>query len=139
MTADAFFMNASDSPPTHLRQGAAAKTSGGLSAANYAFLQTYIHAESGIVIDADKQYLLESRLNPILRSHQIESLDALSERLASRSSPALSKLVVEAMTTNSTLCASIFSPRYLTGSKARAKLGSGQLRRQVAKRHIALP
>jgi chemotaxis protein methyltransferase CheR len=74
-----------------------------LSASNYAFLQKYIHAESGIVIEADKQYLLESRLLPIVRSNQLESLDALSIKLAARSSPALSRQVVEAMTTNETL------------------------------------
>ena len=74
-----------------------------LSAVNYAFLQKYIHAESGIVIEADKQYLLESRLLPLLRDNRIDSLDALSSRLAARSSPSLGKLVVEAMTTNETL------------------------------------
>ena len=74
-----------------------------LSPKNYAFLQQYIHSESGIVIDGDKQYLLESRLLPILREHRIDSLDALSGILASRSSAPLSKLVIEAMTTNETL------------------------------------
>lgn len=74
-----------------------------LSSKNYAFLQQYIHSESGIVIEGDKQYLLESRLMPILREHRIDSLDALSGLLASRSSASLSKLVIEAMTTNETL------------------------------------
>jgi chemotaxis protein methyltransferase CheR len=78
-------------------------SSSALSPSNYAFLQKYIHAESGIVIDEDKHYLLEARLLPIVRQSQLESLDALSTRLASRASPSLAKLVIEAMTTNETL------------------------------------
>ncbi len=76
---------------------------GELSARNYAFLQKYIHAESGIVIDADKHYLLESRLMPIVRDNQLESLNALSVRLAAGGSSSLARLVIEAMTTNETL------------------------------------
>jgi chemotaxis protein methyltransferase CheR len=74
-----------------------------LSPSNYAFLQKYIHAESGIVIEADKHYLLEARLLPIVRESQLASLDALSARLAARASPSLARLVIEAMTTNETL------------------------------------
>ncbi len=90
--------------PPGSQPGPLASSNGGtLSARNYAFLQKYIHAESGIVIDADKHYLLESRLMPIVRDSQLESLNALSVRLAARSSPSLAKLVIEAMTTNETL------------------------------------
>lgn len=74
-----------------------------LSASNYAFLQRYIHAESGIVIEAGKQYLLEARLLPILREHNVGSLDALAGMLASKASSPLARLVIEAMTTNETL------------------------------------
>jgi chemotaxis protein methyltransferase CheR len=74
-----------------------------LSARNYTFLQNFIYAESGIVIEEDKQYLLESRLLPVLKSHEIDSLDSLSEMLARRSSLALIKSVVDSMTTNETL------------------------------------
>ncbi|RRA47168.1 protein-glutamate O-methyltransferase CheR [Acidipila sp. EB88] len=74
-----------------------------LSPQNYAFLQRYIHAESGIVIEEDKRYLLEARLVPVLREHKIESLDALTALLAANESRVLSKLVIDAMTTNETL------------------------------------
>ena len=70
---------------------------------NYAFLQRYIYDESGIVIDADKQYLLESRLLPIMREHEIESLNDLAKLLRTSPSVQLGGLVVEAMTTNETL------------------------------------
>ncbi len=75
-----------------------------LSAKNYAFLQQYIHNESGIVIDEGKQYLLEARLIPLLREHNIDSLDGLAMRLSMRSSSvAIGKQVIDAMTTNETL------------------------------------
>ncbi len=74
-----------------------------LSPSNYAYLQRYIHAQSGIVVDADKQYLLESRLLPVLRDHDLHSLDELSIRLAEYDAAPLGRQVVEAMTTNETL------------------------------------
>src|SRR5271154_900967 len=74
-----------------------------LSRKNYAFLQAYIQSESGIVLDDDRQYLVESRLLPILREENVLSLDSLCQQLAAKTSPTLSKQVVEAMTTNETL------------------------------------
>lgn len=74
-----------------------------LSPYNYAFLQQYVHKESGIVIEGDKQYLLQARLLPILKEQGIASLDLLASMLANRSSLLLSRLVIEAMTTNETL------------------------------------
>lgn len=74
-----------------------------LSPKGYAFIQKYIQAETGIVLDADKQYLLESRLLPLIRDQRIDSLETLSNILANKSSTTLSKLVAEAMTTNETL------------------------------------
>ena len=79
-----------------------------LSALTYARLQKYIHVESGIVLDKDKGYLLESRLLPILDSSVasslgIHTLEELTHVLLSRSSVELKKLVVNAMTTNETL------------------------------------
>ncbi len=74
-----------------------------ISADNYAYLQTRVYAESGIVLDADKHYLLESRLNPIVRKQGMASLDDLCARMRAESAPVLLKQVVEAMTTNETL------------------------------------
>ena len=74
-----------------------------LSPLNYAILQRYIYAESGIVIEDGKQYLLEARLLPLLREHNLESLDALALHLSSKPASALARLVIEAMTTNETL------------------------------------
>lgn len=73
------------------------------SARSYAFLQQLIYAESGIVLDSDKQYLMETRLLPIAKKHGIDTLDSLSAALASRVPPALKSEVIDAMTTNETL------------------------------------
>ncbi len=76
---------------------------GELSARSYSFLQTFIYAESGIVLDEDKQYLFESRLRPIVLRENLPSLDALCDHVASGRAPGLARHVVEAMTTNETL------------------------------------
>ncbi|MGI4758561.1 MAG: CheR family methyltransferase [Janthinobacterium lividum] len=70
---------------------------------SYAFLQQLIYTESGIVLDSDKQYLMETRLLPVAKKHGIETLDGLSAALASRTPPALKSEVIDAMTTNETL------------------------------------
>jgi len=67
-----------------------------------AYLQQQVYAGSGIVLDAEKQYLLEARLAPILRERGLTSLFELCEVLRSTQSPALHSQVVEAMTTNET-------------------------------------
>ncbi len=75
----------------------------GMTPDNYAFLQRYIYDESGIVLDEDKRYLLESRLQPIALEQKIESLNALALMLQAKPSSFLGRLVVEAMTTHETL------------------------------------
>jgi chemotaxis protein methyltransferase CheR len=66
------------------------------------YLQQCVYAGSGIVLDTEKQYLLEARLAPILRERGLASLQQLSEVLRSAQSSALRTQVVEAMTTNET-------------------------------------
>jgi len=74
-----------------------------ISRENYKYLQQEIYRESGIVIDEDKHYLLESRLTPIAREAKLTSLDDLCARLRSKASPGLAQQVIEALTTNETL------------------------------------
>ncbi len=54
------------------------------------------------MLDAEKQYLLEARLAPILRERGLASLNELCELLRSNRSSPLHNQVVEAMTTNET-------------------------------------
>lgn len=75
----------------------------GIQPENYKFLQGYIYRESGIVIDVDKQYLLESRLLPVARKLHLETVNDLCNLLrATASTIELRKQVVEAMTTHET-------------------------------------
>ena len=60
-----------------------------------------LKARSGLSLGADKSYLVQARLEPILKKRALSSLAALADRL--RSDPALERDVVEAMTTNETL------------------------------------
>jgi chemotaxis protein methyltransferase CheR len=74
-----------------------------ITAENYAFLQRYIYQESGIVIDAGKNYLIESRLLPIVKQENLSTLNDLCSLLRATAPIHLKSRVVESMTTNETL------------------------------------
>lgn len=75
-----------------------------ISAENYAWLQRYVYDQSGIVLDHAKQYLLETRLSPLVRDHKLTNIDSLCALMrATASPPGLKTSVLEAMTTNETL------------------------------------
>ena len=61
---------------------------------------TLLKARSGLSIGPEKQYLLESRLAPILKQEGLSDLPALAQQLRSGAQTVLSRQVVEAMTTN---------------------------------------
>lgn len=62
----------------------------------------YLRRVSGLVIDADKAYLVESRLLPILRRQKLSGLAELVCLLERNQSPALAREVIQAMTINET-------------------------------------
>ena len=72
----------------------------GLSAAAFEHLATLLHTRSGLVIGPDKVYLLETRLQPIMKQHRLADLTALADRTRGAGADALIRQVVEAMTTN---------------------------------------
>jgi len=74
-----------------------------ISADNYSFLQTYIHQESGIVIDPNKSYLLVSRLQPIVKENSLGTLNDLCRLLRATTATPIKRQVIEALTTNETL------------------------------------
>jgi chemotaxis protein methyltransferase CheR len=74
-----------------------------VSVENYKYMQQEIYRQSGIVLDDDKHYLLESRLMPVARAAKIANLDELCARLRSGADPVLAQQVIEALTTNETL------------------------------------
>jgi chemotaxis protein methyltransferase CheR len=69
---------------------------------DYDFLRKCLKERSGLVLSADKQYLVESRLLPVARRAGVATLGELVGMLKGAQDPALMTSVVEAMTTNET-------------------------------------
>ena len=67
---------------------------------DYDFLRKWLKQRSGLVLSADKQYLVESRLLPVARKAGLGSLGELVEALKRGNAEALMIAVVEAMMTN---------------------------------------
>jgi chemotaxis protein methyltransferase CheR len=67
-----------------------------------AVIQAFVLRHTGIVLTAEKRYLVESRLDPVMRALKIASLSQLSQQLRAPSR-ALESAVIDAMTTNETL------------------------------------
>ncbi|MGE0629706.1 MAG: protein-glutamate O-methyltransferase CheR [Hyphomicrobiaceae bacterium] len=67
---------------------------------DYDFLCKLLKSRSGLMLSADKQYLVESRLLPIARKAGIASLSELVHKLKGANAEPLTVEVVEAMTTN---------------------------------------
>lgn len=65
-------------------------------------LRAYLRRESGLILDADKRYLVESRLSPIIRRESMNGLSDLVRVLELNQAPRLAQEVVQAMTINET-------------------------------------
>lgn len=72
-----------------------------MTPADLDFLSKFLKERSGLVLVGDKTYLIESRLMPIARKHNMPSLSVLLQQVRA-GSPSLESEVVEAMTTNET-------------------------------------
>jgi len=70
---------------------------------DYDFLRKCLKERSGLVLSADKQYLVESRLLPVARKAGLTTLRELVAVLKLGNAEALITAVVEAMTTNESL------------------------------------
>jgi|SRR3990172_6670233 len=73
-----------------------------ISREGFDYVRTLVHTHSGVVLEPGKEYLVESRLQPLAQSEGLNSVQALVERLRASSLNGLHKRVVEAMTTNET-------------------------------------
>jgi chemotaxis protein methyltransferase CheR len=69
---------------------------------NYRLLQEQVYAASGIVLGADKHYLFETRLEPIVRQLGLDSINDLCSLMRATEAVGVRRQVVEAMTTNET-------------------------------------
>jgi chemotaxis protein methyltransferase CheR len=67
---------------------------------DYEYLRKLLKARSGLVLSADKHYLVENRLLPVAREHGLGGLEELVERMRRPGADILTTQVVEAMATN---------------------------------------
>lgn len=72
-----------------------------MTPSEYEYLQKLLKDRSGLVLSADKQYLVESRLIPLARRSGLGGIGDLVTKMKAGSEP-LVVAVVEAMTTNET-------------------------------------
>ena len=70
--------------------------------ADFEFVSTMVRERSGLVLSADKTYLVESRLAPIARKDGFASIDDLISAIRVRRDAKLIESVVDSMTTNET-------------------------------------
>jgi chemotaxis protein methyltransferase CheR len=73
-----------------------------ISKIDFKFVCDLVRRRSGIVLEAGKEYLVETRLGAVARRMNIASLDALIVRLRASDDASLETQVIEAMTTNET-------------------------------------
>ncbi len=74
-----------------------------IAASDYEFLRRFLKTRSGLVLSDDKQYLLESRLDPVMQKAGIADMARLVLALRDGHKPGLADAVVDAMTTNESL------------------------------------
>jgi chemotaxis protein methyltransferase CheR len=67
---------------------------------DYDYIRKLLREHSGLVLSAEKQYLVESRLLPVVRKAGLANLGELVAKLKAATVSALTATVVEAMTTN---------------------------------------
>jgi chemotaxis protein methyltransferase CheR len=70
-----------------------------MTPADFDFVAQMLKRRSGLVITPEKAYLLESRMGPIARKHNLSGLDAIAQKLKAGDEK-LAAEVTEAMTTN---------------------------------------
>jgi chemotaxis protein methyltransferase CheR len=73
-----------------------------MTPSDYDYLRNLLKSRSGLVLGADKHYLVESRLLPVVRKAGLGDLSGLVLKLKSANAEPLIVEVVEAMTTNET-------------------------------------
>ncbi len=69
---------------------------------DFDYLRKLLKERSGLVLAAEKQYLVESRLLPLARRRGVGTLTELVAQLRGQTTTALASEVVDAMTTNET-------------------------------------
>ena len=70
---------------------------------DFELLSKILKQRSGLVINQDKSYLLETRLMPIARKHDFATLEELCHTIRTVAPSALLEDITDAMTTNESL------------------------------------
>src|SRR5262249_53145403 len=113
-------------PIDHLTTGGKAMTD-----QDYEFIRRLLQERSAIVLEADKHYLVESRLTPLVRQLNLNSIQELVSRLRSHPYNGLPGQVVEAMVTTET---SFFRDHHPFESLRKVVLPELLARRRVERR-----
>ena len=74
-----------------------------INAADFDYISRYLRAETGIVIEAGKEYLVEARMASLAQKEGFDSIETLFMQLRATTPNGLHRKVVDAMTTNETL------------------------------------
>jgi chemotaxis protein methyltransferase CheR len=74
----------------------------GITPADFQFIQTLARDEAGLIIEPGKEYLVESRLQPLAKREGLTTLDELTAKLRTSLGGALRPKVIDALTTNET-------------------------------------
>ena len=81
-----------------------------LSAQEFNYIRDLVRQRSAIVLDTGKEYLVESKLLPVVRRAGLPTLSDLVARLQMQPASPLHRQVIEAMTTNETTFFRDFHP-----------------------------
>jgi chemotaxis protein methyltransferase CheR len=73
-----------------------------LSATDFAFIASFIRREAAIVLGPGKEYLVQSRLAPLVREGGMRGVHELIHQLRHDDDPRLRQAVIDALTTNET-------------------------------------
>lgn len=74
-----------------------------MNSSDFEFLSSLLYKQSGLVLTPDKGYLLETRLQPVARSHGLTSIEQIVSTLKARRDEKLVNSITDAMTTNESL------------------------------------
>ncbi len=77
--------------------------SGDISIKDYQLFRAFLEESCGILLGDNKAYLVNSRLKPVMKRHDISDLGKLVTRLNQTDGRLLREEVIDAMTTNETL------------------------------------
>jgi chemotaxis protein methyltransferase CheR len=73
-----------------------------MTTADFDFVRTFLRCETAVVLEPEKQYLVESRLQSLAQRENIDSLETLVGQLRSTALNGIHRKVVSAMTTHET-------------------------------------